>query len=94
MQYYQVVVKAYFNTSTITNGTSDGSAQARTLFQGTEVIRNKVVKLLYFKDKGSVNISFYPNYSSGSFDLTLSLWRVAAGTGSIYAPIGSAQTAV
>jgi len=86
LQYYQVVVKAYFNTSTITSGTSDGSAQARTLFQGTEVIRNKVVKLLYFKDKGSVNISFYPAVNGTTFDVTLALWRVAAGTGSIYAP--------
>jgi hypothetical protein len=87
LQYYQVVVSSYFNTTNITNGTSDGSAQSRILFKGTEVIRDKVIKLLYFKDKGKVNISFYPAVSGGIFDLNLALSQVAAGTGSIYSAV-------
>lgn len=81
---------SFFNTSNITNGTSSGSDQARTLFKGTEVLRDKVIKLLYFKDKGNVNISYY-NPVNATFTMTINLWSVSAGTGSIYAPINSSS---
>lgn len=94
IQYYQVTVASYFNTSNITNGSTDGSAQARVLLQATEVIRDRVVKLLYIKDAGNVTIGFFPNSGSG-FDVALTLTPLStttpAPTGSIYA-FGSALT--
>jgi len=49
VQYFQFVVTSFFNTTNITNGTADGSSSSRTLFRGTEVIRNTVVKVIYIK---------------------------------------------
>ena len=75
----------------ITNGTYDGSDQAVTLLTGTEVIRNKVVKLLYFKQIGNINVSFYPANATGGFDLGLTLIKVEAGSGFIYSPSSGAS---
>ena len=35
LQYFQVVVNSFYNQTNITNGTTDGSSKARTLFKGT-----------------------------------------------------------
>ena len=91
LQFYQMSVKSFFNTSNITNGTYDGSDQAVTLLTGTEVIRNKVVKLLYFKQIGNINVSFYPANATGGFDLGLTLIKVEAGSGFIYSPSSGAS---
>ena len=93
LQYYQVVVNTFFNQTNITNGTTDGSSQARTLFKGTQVIRDRVVKLIYIKQKGNYNISFYPKYDAVSNDVYVSINSVALGTGSIYTSAAAALTA-